>query len=302
VRRRTALRSSGALLDGARSLHAIRKELTMRMSKVILCVVLSVTAYACDGDNDADDAYDYYYDVPVSYAYWDDWSTSTMYGFSDPYVDPYYGTFLTVSRETPDDPEEAAEIVAINIDEYFPDGCATVDRAGSELSVTLAACSMPFSDQTLDGSFRVSFGRVNDDSIEFEVAATGLMVDGQHASLTANAVYTAEGDQKTVQYTSESSFTRDSRRLEGTFDSTLTWNAGSQCVTRNATGDITTDDEQRFAVQVEDYTRCAGECPASGVVTMSGPEDMASLTFSGESTARLVRRSGQVQTVQLECE
>ena len=273
----------------------------MKISKIVFCMVLSTTGYACGGDDD--DVDDYYYSVPVGYAYWDDWSTSTMYGFSDPYVNPYYyDTFLTVSREAPSDPEMAAEIVAVNIDGYFPDGCATVDRAGSELTVTLAACSMPFSDQTLDGSFRVSFSAVDDDGIEFGVTATDLMVDGASASLTANAVYSAEGDEKTVQYTSQSSFTRDSRRMEGMFDSTFTWNAGSQCVTRSATGDIMTADDQTFAVQIEDYTRCAGECPDSGMVTMSGPEDTATLTFSGGSTAQLVRRSGQVQTVQLECE
>ena len=40
-----------------------------------------------------------------------------------------------------------------------------------------------------------------------------LTVDGQSASLTANAVYSSDGDEKTVQYTSQSSFTRDSRRI-----------------------------------------------------------------------------------------
>lgn len=278
----------------------------MRISTILFCVVASMTAYGCGDDDDADDFYDYYYDVPVTTAYWEDMSSSTMYGMSDPFEDPYYyDTFLTVSREAPDDPEMAAEIVEGSLDGYFEDGCASSDRAGSELTVTFSDCIGPFSNQTIDGMFHVSFENEDDGSIAFEVTSEDLMIDGQDATFTADASYStsADGEEKTVHYTSERSFTSNKRLFEGNFDSTLTWNAGSRCVTRNAMGEVTTAD-RTFDVQIEDYQRCAGACPTSGVVTVRGPDDMSKLTFSGGGMAQLERENEQVkvQAVRFDCE
>lgn len=267
----------------------------------VLCLTTAAPACFWDWGDDDDDPYDYYYDVPVTTAYWDDWSTSTVYGMSDPFEDPYYyDTFLTVSQEAPDDPDAAAEIVAENVGGYFADDCAAVDQQGSMLTVTLTECAGPFSDQTLDGTLRVSF-RTEDDEVAFDIASTDLTVDGNEASITAEAVYREEGGEKAVQYTSRRTFIRNDRLFTGDFESTLTWTAGSACVTSNSSGEIASDD-RTADVQVEDYTRCAGECPTSGTITLTEAGTVTTLRFSGGAEAELERADGEVQSVEFVCD
>jgi hypothetical protein len=278
----------------------------MKLLRLCCCLVSISLVAACGDDDDfEDDYYDDLDDAAYSTVYYDDWSTSMVYGVTDPFEDPYYyddAFFLTVSNEAPvGDPDAVAVIVADNVDQYFvPADCANIMRDGSELTYTLSNCTGPFGRRTIDGGLRVSFSD-DDGQIAFEIASEDLRIDGESAELDLSGAYSAEGTVKTVQYTSSWSLPARGRDASGESDNTLTWTSGSNCITRNGTGELMTS-QRSFEISVQGYARCAAACPSAGAVTMISEEQTSTLTFDGTAQANLRRSDGTSAQIPLDCQ
>jgi hypothetical protein len=278
----------------------------MNLRKAIAFILAAaVSVVGCDDDDDeVVFPYGYYYDdYAYTTWYWDDWTMDPVFAMTDPFETPYYAdvTFLSTSHEAPHgEPEVAAEIVADNMEQYFtPAGCARIDRSGSEITVTLARCRGPFMIGSVDGALRAAFSD-EDGQIAFAVTTEDLVIDGIRAELDASGVYSATDGTKTVRYTARGSLNGE-RPLAGEFDSVVTWTAGTKCITRNTTGQVTAQ-EGTIDVDIAGYARCVGECPTAGVITVSDPMGMARLTFDGSNQARLDRADGQSEELVLACD
>jgi hypothetical protein len=235
----------------------------------------------------------------------EDWATGAAFATTDPFADPFFfddGTFLTVSTEPPADADAAAALVADNADQYYsPAACAMVERSGNQLTYMLSGCKGPLAGaSTMDGTLMVTFTQGSNNQILFDMSSDNLRIDGTDAMLSANGVYSTMGATRTVTYKSERTLT-GTKVFAGNFDSMLTWTAGSECVTRNATGTAMTS-EQNVNISINGYTRCGTDCPTSGVVTATSDGDVSMLTFNGSGAARLQRDNGNMRSVNLDCD
>jgi len=276
----------------------------MRFLTLLSCVLTSAGLVGCTGD-DVDEDYYHWNGWAVTTIDSEDWATGYVYGLTDPLEEAHLadgGPSLAVSQDARwSKPLAAIEVAAEHATPYFmPAECVSVVRDGTDLTYALSGCVVPFASTTIDGTLRVSFSDGNG-WIGFRVVAEGLRIDGMSAEFSADALYAASADTRTVRYTSESRHDGDTEPFSAALDSTLAWRAGSRCVRREATGRMTTG-ERTFDLTVAGFARCAGKCPTSGVVTSTDGMAAATLTFDGTGEATLERRADEVKKVPLDCE
>jgi hypothetical protein len=82
---------------------------------------------------------------------------------------------------------------------------------------------------------------------------------------------------------------------------TLTRGSGSNCVTRNVSGQVI-GQERELDVEVRGYLRCGSACPLAGVVVLRDGGNRVSVTFDGRDQARLERSGGSVELAELDCQ
>jgi hypothetical protein len=279
----------------------------MKAIRSLLCACsMSFGLVACDDiadpfiDDDDDDEVD---ELIVTTSVLDNWWTWSAFAMTDPLADPYFdgdGRFLTAPGEPPADAERAAQIVADSVDRYFgPAGCASVDRDGSTLTYTLDECSGPFVPVTVDGTLEASFS-MDGDAIDFVVDSRELEIDGAPADLDVRGSYRASGDARTVEYSATPVLTGFGDGFSADFDGTVTWTAGSSCITSDGQGQVTAIG-RLWNASLAGLARCADACPSAGVVTLSDDAETFSLTFDGRDRATLLRAGGEVLDVGLDC-
>jgi hypothetical protein len=260
---------------------------------------------ACDDIDDPfiDDDDDDVDELILTTSGWDDWWAGSAFAMTDPLSAPYSsgdGTALTVTGEVPADAESAAQLVADSVDRYFmPTGCASVDREGSTLTYTLTDCSGPLVAANIDGTLEASFA-MDGDAIDFVVASSMLEIDGVPAELDVNGSYRAVGNMRTVEYSSMSALTGFDDGLSAEFDGTVTWTAGSSCITSDGTGQLIAD-ARSWDATLAGFARCAHACPSAGTATLSDGETIT-LTFDGGDAATLLHPSGEAESIALDCD
>jgi hypothetical protein len=268
-------------------------------------ILVPLLGLGCSGDDDIDDIDDFDDTgaATVGTSDVDDWESSVVFGVTDPFEDPYFsdtGLYLTVTSEPPlGNPSGAAQVVEELSALYFtPGDCVDIVRDGANLSYTFDGCTGRIGNHTLDGQLSVSFVDVPD-AIGFNIASDGLQVDGVDAELDANGTYYSHGDVKFVEFISEHTL-RGRIPVQGNFNGTLYWVAGSDCLTTNAMGQNKSGD-LAVGVDIAGYTRCGQRCPRNGVITANNDETTWTLTFDGSDRASLVSTAGQNSDVALDC-
>jgi hypothetical protein len=279
-------------------------------------------AFACGDD-------DYYEDdvYAVPYAYADDAyvisdvEAAYGYAYTDPFYDPfYYDDFDDVYYQTDEaeawsgDPEQAAMLVEDNADNYFaPIGCAEVTRDGASLTYELDECTGPLGARAISGSVFVTFSRPDsedddsegDDSEEIlgiEVTSEDLRTNDRELTLSFEGTFSRDGDMgKRLDLHSMTAVSGDDVEITRDMQSTLTWERGSQCVTVDGSGTQTVN-ERTLDVEIEEYTRCARECPMAGRVTVEDESGSLDLEFDGSDRAQLETGDGTESEIALTCE
>lgn len=281
----------------------------MRSLWRLLCAFsISFGLMACDGiddpfvdDDDDDDDVD---ELIVTTSVVDNWWTWSLFAMTDPLNGPSISsgvTSLTAGDEPPADAESAAQIVADSVDRYFtPAGCASVEREGSALTYRLSDCSGPLLPARIDGTLEASFA-MDGDAIDFEVASRELEVNGAPSEFAVNGSYTASEDTRIVQYSAKPTLATFGATFSASFDGTVTWTAGSNCIMSDGSGRLA-NDGRSWDVTLAGFARCADACPSAGVVTLSDGAGTMTLTFDGGEQATFRQSSGETESIALDCE
>ena len=288
--------------------------MAIETTRPILYVALLMLAAACnDGPDDVIhvvDDFDQVDDMTIATADAVDWQSGIVFAITDPFEDPFFyddpfddgALYLSVSADAPlGDPDRAAQIAADAENMYFaPADCGTVERSGPELLYALSACTGPLGRHQIDSALHVTFSDANGD-IGVDLDSNRLRIDNRDVQLTGHGSYRASGGAKTVRYNSVQQVMAGAFQVRGSFESLITWTAGSDCVNRNAIGQIDAGGLS-WDVNVDDYERCAARCPSSGAVTLRNGGGTWLLTFDGSRKARLERPGGDSDDVDLDCE
>ena len=293
---------------GSRALHAC--------SLIAVCF-----AFAC-GDDDDDYYQDDVYAVPYTYAddayVISDVEAAYGYAYTDPFYDPYYyDDFDDIYYQTDEaeafsgDPEQAAMLVEQNVDSYFaPVGCAEVTRDGASLTYELDQCTGPLGARAVSGSVFVTFSRPDDDSedddseeiLGIDVSSEDLRTNDRDLTLNFEGTFSRVGDTgKRLDLHSMTGVSGDDGEITRDMQSTIEWERGSQCVTVNGSGTQMVD-ERTLDVTVDEYTRCARECPMAGSVTVEDESGSLDLAFDGTGSAKLEAGDGSESEIALSCE
>jgi hypothetical protein len=314
-------------------LMRLRSQLHGRLSRFLAAFTLAcalASTGACEDDTDDYDDFDpdYYDDVSaVPYDYADDemWladsEAALAYAYTDPFYDPFYyddfddALYLTDGEAPfPPDPEAAAVRVEGEAVHYFaPAGCAQVRRDEASLTYTFENCAGPLGTRGLRGTVFVTFssggtddagdaGDAGDGSLVLDVTSEDFRGNGAEVTLDFRGVFRAESrGKKRLDLRSSSEIAREGRSLTRESRSTLTWERGSQCVTLDATGTLTID-ERTLDVEVDEYVRCARQCPREGTIEIEDAQARIEIEFDGQSVATVENGDGSRSQLELDCE
>jgi hypothetical protein len=225
------------------------------------------------GDNDSNDDQSEADAMTLAAADAMDWGSSMVYVTTDPFEDP-------------------AEM------SFTPEGCARAQSDGAELTYELTECVGPVG-HVIDGALRMTFSE-KDGATRFDLASDDLRIDGRNVEFSLDGVYRATASGESVLYTSAQRLAGSPDALRASFETELGWTDGSDCLTRNATGQLAVGD-LAWVAEVDGYERCADECPGAGTLTVRDANGASVLTFDGSSSATLHRQDGNAASVALDC-
>jgi hypothetical protein len=293
---------------------------TSTFRKTILLFSILCLASACDDDDDFDDFDDLVDEDDIddivdedglvdtddlSVAY-DSADVAGMYAATDSIDNGLYGeaAFLTDAdgNAQPNDPEAVAAAVEGSITEYFsPPGCASSELADATVTVSMSSCEGPFGLSVIDGTLIAEFSTNDEDDLAIDLSSEDLLVDDVATTIEASGVYSRDEDgTKRVSFMSNRAFSRGDDTVVRNVMGDITWSAGSQCVTVDASGELTKAAET-FSVDVADFQQCVGSCPTQGDITVTGENDVTA-SFDGSDTLSYQREDGTNGEIALECE
>jgi hypothetical protein len=213
------------------------------------------------------------------------------------------GDFLTLSPPPSlVNPELVAARAGGAVDRYFsPAGCATVTLLGAEVTYSLERCTGPLGLRDLTGQIRVRY-EARGDELSMSVDSSDLTTAGRAVTLDLEVTRSALGESdRRLRITSNTSVAGERSILYRELDLEVRYVPNSGCVEVTGRGDVDVD-ERAFTYTLDGYSRCSGQCPASGILTLEDASDSASLRFDGSNRpdyATSDRRSGELL---LECE
>ncbi len=243
----------------------------------------------------------YYYDTVYYDPYWYAYDAALAYTWVDPWGVTYFALSASSQAQTePMDLETLAMGIAdVANTQLLPAGCANAVATGVTVEMTLSDCDGPYGFSRVNGMITTALSE-SDGALVITSSSQDLEVGGAPFIIDSVATATMMGTQREVTVVSRSRNPDivDSRDAEFT----MTWTQGSGCFTLD--GEATTTLGGRNTISVLDgYTRCAGECPEAGSITVSSDEgDSFAADFDGSPDFLVRLPDGETRSYTLLCE
>ncbi len=191
---------------------------------------------------------------------------------------------------------EAANIGA----RLVPAGCFSATTNGATVTYSFNDCSGPRGMVHLNGTVTVTYAMTNG-TVSVQVNATDFAINQSTVTIDSSATYANDNGTKTLMVDTAGSGTGPLGRTitrAGTY--TLTWTA--TCFTLNGQWSTTTPSATR-STTVDDFTRCAGTCPAAGgsIAHTYINGVTLTITFDGSATAKWSASNGKSGSFSLIC-
>jgi hypothetical protein len=181
---------------------------------------------------------------------------------------------------------------------YTPAGCAVATVNQHTVNIVYTDCVGPLGTGSITGNVSVALTE-NQGALVLTATSSDLTIDGSTFVLDFQATATRTGNQRSVAVVSRS---RDPSRLdERDATYTLTWEQGSGCVTANGTSSSTLGD-LRSTSTLTDFTKCRGQCPSSGTVTLVSARGNFTTQFDGSSFVEVQGPRGNPRRYEVNCQ
>ena len=149
---------------------------------------------------------------------------------------------------------------------YLPAGCVTAanDAATKNVSYTFDGCLGPYGLFGIRGKVNARYDVPEPNHLVLDITADDLRVNRATVDWTAHADIVAVRAQRTMKWKATmSGTTARGTLLERQNEKTITWDAGSQCVSLSgfSEGNLT---GKRVRVEIPAFKRCRGACPEAG--------------------------------------
>ncbi|RYZ11984.1 MAG: hypothetical protein EOO70_09355 [Myxococcaceae bacterium] len=241
----------------------------------------------------------YYYDDVYYDPYYGAYDAAWTYAWVDPVYGYWYYAIGNVQAMVTVDPATAAAQLAANASTAFtPSGCATATATGATVNYTFNDCTAEVSLTQISGNVEVVLSD-NQGQLAATANSNELTINGEPYNLSLQiAGAPPEGDQRKVNVTSNSFSPNryDSRSSQ----STVTWTAGSGCITVDSTSQGTKGNLSSTTT-VSGYQRCGQQCPTAGMVQVNTSEGTFTATFDGTNTVKVVAPNDDVKEYDLDC-
>ncbi|MHA7630442.1 hypothetical protein [Corallococcus sp. M7] len=239
----------------------------------------------------------YYYDDVYYDPYYGAYDAAWTYAWVDPVYGYWYYAIGQVQAMV--DPGTAATQLAANASTAFtPSGCATATATGGTVNYTFNNCTAAVSLTQISGNVQVVLSD-NQGQLAATANSSDLTINGEPYNLALQiAGAPPEGNTRKVTVTSNSFSPNrfDSR----TTQSTVTWEAGSGCITVDSTSQATRGGLSSTAT-VSGYQRCDHQCPTAGMVQVETTEGTFTTTFNGGNTVEVIAPNDDVKTYNIDC-
>jgi hypothetical protein len=135
--------------------------------------------------------------------------------------------------------------------------------------------------------------------LAFTATSSDLNAGGHPYILDLSGTATSAGTQRTVTMRSRSRAPdlADARDVQVT----MSWEQGTGCVTLNGSGGSSRGDVTTTST-ITDYTRCVGQCPSSGKVTVDSKDGVFTTEFNGTDTAVVRAPNGDTKNYGISCQ
>lgn len=248
----------------------------------------------------------YYYDTAYYDPYYSDYDAASAYAYVDPYGAVY--TYETVSSAA----KKASPKVGLAIDlegvadgivtatpaRYSPAGCATATASGTSVTIAYANCTGPQGLGALNGSVTTQLSESNGQLV-LTSTSDNFTVDGDPFIVDSVTTVTSVGGQRSASVVSQS---RNPDRTDSrNFETTVTWQQGSNCVEVNGAG-TSTRDGRTANTTITGYQRCFGECPSAGTIKVTDGDKTVTTTFDGTNQLKIDAKDGDSKTIDLVCQ
>jgi hypothetical protein len=272
----------------------------MNLSNAKLVAAIALCASACGGDDGNSTV------TPAEATYANNAALASssdaafMYSMSDPFFSPYYAFDVAGATTTAtSDASNAASTVAAGLNMYFtPKDCVDMNLDQTRLTLTLSNCTAPLGIESVNGTVHADFS-MNGHDIDIALSSKDLTVNDDVVVLDANGVYSMTGTKsKKITTMAMGSIAHGGQTLSRKVAGSVTWTAGSKCATVESNGTITANGKDS-AIQSK-FQRCAGECPKSGNVKLTGATT-TTLKFDGTPNPMFETSDGKSGTVALRC-
>jgi hypothetical protein len=184
---------------------------------------------------------------------------------------------------------------------FSPPGCASAVAFGGEVTYTLERCSGPLGMRDLTGQITVRYESTRAE-LRMRVSSNELSSSGHAVVLDLTLRRSATGERaRRLSVTSNSSLSGERSLVHRDIGFEIRYAAESGCVEVTGRGDLDLDG-RTLDYTLDGYSRCAGLCPKSGLLTLQDDSRSASVRFDGTNQpayATSDRRSGKLE---LECE
>ncbi|MGH7284373.1 MAG: hypothetical protein ACRELY_22830 [Polyangiaceae bacterium] len=206
---------------------------------------------------------------------------------------------------------EASVAAAANVAGFFaPQSCVTTQTDAANLAVnyTLLDCTGPWGLAKISGTLKVVYAAVTG-GISLDVTGTGLQfnADAPHhgsADLHATATVTASGSAREMTWNASlTGTTARGNALSRTASWDMKWRVGESCIALDGSAEGAVAD-RTLKTEVDDYQRCADECPAAGgKITVDSEKDgeQVTLSFDGSNVATFTGVDGKLTKIVLAC-
>jgi hypothetical protein len=197
------------------------------------------------------------------------------------------------------DLDAAAAAIASRASSYYtPAGCATATASGATVNYTFNNCEGSYGLVGVSGAVKLELSE-SAGQLAFNATSTDLTAGEHPYILDVDGTATRAGNQRTVTMRSRSRAPDvvDSRNVQ----MTMSWEQGSGCVTLNGQGGSTRGDKTATST-ITDYSRCTGQCPTSGKVTVEGEDGVFTTEFNGTNMVDVKAPNGDTKDYEIQCQ
>ncbi len=185
---------------------------------------------------------------------------------------------------------------------YSPPGCVSTATSAGRLTLRFGTCDGPFEVNNTTGAVALLFTPVSN-GVQIAASSSTVKSTRGNLSLDATALYTENGDSRSLAVTSMSSGTGvggTPTARQGQY--TLTWTKGSDCATID--GEVASAPNGADRNTFGAYQVCRTGCPRSGTVTRQDPQTGITITttYNGTATVSFTTSDGRQGTTTLSCQ